>query len=90
MSCVALILISHIFITAFAWWIIFLAVLGVLLILGILIGIIIHRLKKAQERREQREARFQTLPSQNEAQKVPLRRIQIAHYERFCRPILAI
>ena len=61
MSCVAFILISYIFfITALAWWIIVLAVLGVLLILGILIGIIVYRRKKARERKK-RETRFRAL-----------------------------
>ena len=78
MSCVALILISHIlFITAFAWWIIVLAVLGVLLILGILIGIIIYRRRRARDRREQTEARFRALENQTGSHKVPLQQINL-------------
>ena len=70
MSCVAFILISYIFfITALAWWIIVLAVLGVLLILGILIGIIVYRRKKARERKK-RETRFRVV-SRSRSLKVP-------------------
>ncbi|XP_066014756.1 angiopoietin-1 receptor-like [Pocillopora verrucosa] len=53
----------------FAWWIIVLAVLGVLLILGILIGIIIYRRRRARDRREQTEARFQALENQTGSHK---------------------
>ena len=71
MSCVAFILISYIFfVTALAWWIIVLAVLGVLLILGILIGIIVYRRKKARERKK-RETRFRVV-SRSRSLKVPL------------------
>ena len=71
MSCVAFILISYIFfVTALAWWIIVLAVLGVLLILGILIGIIVYRRKKARERKK-RDTRFRVV-SRSRSLKVPL------------------
>ncbi|XP_027045891.1 angiopoietin-1 receptor-like isoform X1 [Pocillopora damicornis] len=53
----------------FAWWIIVLAVLGVLLILGILIGIIIYRRRRARDRREQTEARFRALENQTGSHK---------------------
>lgn len=49
----------------FAWWIIVVAVLGVILVLAILVGIIVYRRKRARER-EERDARFQNLTFEND------------------------